>query len=167
MSELISQLGIDWRSLASQAVNFLALLILLRIFAYKPLLKILKDRRVKIEEGLGKAEEADLRLKEISIITKEKLKKADRESLEILRKTEQQAKQMEAALLKEAEQKEAEALKKTELLIQSKQEEARKLAEKETAVLVKQALVRTVELAPEKIDEALIKKAVKQITEII
>ena len=39
MSQLFSQLGIDWHLLLSQAVNFLILLVILRLVAYKPILK--------------------------------------------------------------------------------------------------------------------------------
>ena len=55
MEQLFSQLGIDWHLLLSQAVNFFLLLIVLRVFAYKPLLAFLHERRRKIEEGLAKA----------------------------------------------------------------------------------------------------------------
>ena len=65
MAELAEQLGLDWKLLLSQAVNFLLLLFLLRKFAYLPLLKILKERRARIEEGLAKATEADKRLLEV------------------------------------------------------------------------------------------------------
>ncbi len=62
MQDLVTQLGLDWRLLLSQAANFLILLIVLRLFAYKPLIPMLKERRAKIEDGLAKAKEADHRL---------------------------------------------------------------------------------------------------------
>ena len=92
MSELFSQLGIDWRLLLSQAVNFLLLLIVLRIFAYQPILKLLKDRRAKIEDGLTKAKEADTRLGEIAQMTKEKMRAADAEAMALMAKTERRPK---------------------------------------------------------------------------
>jgi F-type H+-transporting ATPase subunit b len=61
MEQLLTQLGIDWHLLISQAVNFFLLLIVLRIFVYKPLLTVLRERREKIENGIIKAEEADRR----------------------------------------------------------------------------------------------------------
>src|SRR3989338_7233599 len=74
---LIEQLGINWKLLLSQAVNFFILLLVLRFFVYKPLLIVIKERNKKIKQGLEKAEEADVRLKEVDIIAKKKLKKAD------------------------------------------------------------------------------------------
>lgn len=162
MGQLFSQLGIDWRLLLSQAVNFLLLLVILRIFVYKPLLKLLHDRRAKIEEGLMKAKMADERLQEIDEIGIGKIKEAEATAMGILKKTEGDAKVLEAKLLAEANRKEAEALQNTEAILRAKEEESRRTMEKEAAVLVRQAIVRTVELAPQQIDDSLIVRAVKE-----
>jgi F-type H+-transporting ATPase subunit b len=162
MSQLFSQLGIDWRLLLSQAVNFLLLLVILRIFVYKPLLKLLHDRRAKIEEGLMKAKMADERLHEVDEIGKGKIKEAEATAVGILKKTEVDAKTLEAKLLAEANRKEAEAVKNTEAILRAKEEESRRAMEKEAMVLVRQAIVKTVELSPSAIDDALISRAVKE-----
>jgi F-type H+-transporting ATPase subunit b len=164
MSQLISQLGIDWRLLLSQAVNFFLVLIVLRIFVYKPLLKLLHDRRERIEGGIMKAEEADRRLLEVEEIGKGKIKAAENSALNILKKTEIDAKDLESKMLAEAKRKEAAELANIQVLLRAKEEESRRAAEKEAAMLVRRAIVRTVELAPEKIDDALIAKAVGDAT---
>lgn len=163
MTELFTQLGIDWRLLLSQAVNFLLLVVILRTFAYRPLLKLLRERRTKIEEGIRKTEEADLRLAEVNLLAKDKLKQAEKESLEILRQTEKQAKRLEAELLQKAKEKEAAEIKNAELIIQAKMEEAKQAIYKEAAEIVKRAIIKTVELEPEKIDDALVEKAIKSV----
>lgn len=163
MTELFTQLGIDWRLLLSQAVNFLLLVVILRAFAYRPLLKLLRERRTKIEEGIRKAEEADLRLADANLLAKDKLKQAEKESLEILRQTEKQAKRLEAELLQKAKEKEAAEIKNAELIIQAKMEEAKQAIYKEAAEIVKRAIIKTVELEPEKIDDALVEKAIKSV----
>jgi F-type H+-transporting ATPase subunit b len=162
MSQLFSQLGIDWHLLLSQAVNFLLLLIVLRLVAYKPLIKLLHDRRTRIEEGLEKARVADERLHEVDEIGKGKIKEAETAAVRILQKTEQDAKILEAKLLAEARLKEEEQMKNAEAARRAKDEESRRAVEKEAAALVKRAIVRTVELKPEQIDEALIARAVKE-----
>ncbi len=163
MQELLTQLGIDWRLLLSQAANFLILLVVLRLFAYKPLLKLLKDRRTKIEEGVRKSEEADLRLEQANLMAKNKLKKTEEEALGILRETEVRAKRLEAELLQKAKEKEAAEMHSAELVIQAKAEEARAAMRKEAAAMVKKAIVKAVELDPEKIDQALVEKAAKSV----
>lgn len=162
MQQLLSQLGISWPLLLSQAVNFALLLIVLRIFVYKPLLKLLHDRREKIEGGLVKAEEADRRLHEVDEINKGKIKHAEMEALGILKKTELDAKALETRLLAAAKAKEEEAVKSAAVRLRSQEEESRRALDKEAAALVHLAITRTVELSPEKIDDALIAKAVSE-----
>jgi F-type H+-transporting ATPase subunit b len=162
MQQLFSQLGIDWHLLVSQAVNFALLLIALWYFAYKPLLKLLHDRRARIEEGLVKADEADRRLLEAEQMKKAKIHEGETQALGILKKTETDAKELEVRLLAEARRKEAEELAATEAMIRAKEEESRRDMERQAAALVRSAIARTVELAPEQIDDALIARAVKE-----
>ena len=165
MQQLISQLGIDWHLLLSQAVNFALLLTALWYFAYKPLLKLLHERRARIEEGLMKAEEADRRLREADEMKKAKIHEGERQALDILKKTEGDAKELEARLLAEARRKEAEELEATAATIRAKEEESRRSMEREAVAMVRMAIARTVELSPEKIDDALIARAVKEVNQ--
>lgn len=160
MQELVSQLGINWQLLASQAVNFALLLIVLRIFVYKPVLKLLHDRRAKIERGLAEAAEAEARLHEVDEIGKGKIKEAEHEAVNILKRTETEAKTLEEKLLAAARAREEEAINGAAVRLRSQEEESRRAMEKEAAALVRAAIVRTVELSPENIDDALITKAV-------
>lgn len=162
-ASFITQLGIDWKLLLSQAVNFLLLLIILRMFVYKPILNVLKKRREKIEEGLAKAQEADVRLKEVDGISKKKIKQAQDEAINIIKAGEQKGKEVEINLMEKAKEKEMMYMKKVDSEVESKKAEAEKEIRKEAAAFVKKALIKTVELDPSKVDEALIKKAVEQI----
>ena len=162
MSQLFSQLGVDWHLLLSQAVNFLLLLIILRLVAYKPLLELLRKRRERIEEGLGKAEEADKRLEEIDQIGKKKIKEAEGAALQILKKTEGDAKELESKLIAEAKRKEVVELKNGEAALRAQKEASRRVIEQEAAAFVRAAIIKTVELSPGAIDDALIAKAVKE-----
>ncbi len=54
----IAALGFNLPGLVAQLVNFLILMIVLRLFLYRPLLRILDQRRERIQEGLSKAEQA-------------------------------------------------------------------------------------------------------------
>lgn len=55
--ELLTKLGIDWKLLLAQIVNFVILLAILYKFLYKPVIKLLEDRQAKIEKSLKQAEE--------------------------------------------------------------------------------------------------------------
>jgi F-type H+-transporting ATPase subunit b len=48
--------GVDWPHLVSQIISFLIVAVLLTKFAYKPILKVLDERRTKIAEGLANAD---------------------------------------------------------------------------------------------------------------
>jgi F-type H+-transporting ATPase subunit b len=162
MQQLLSQLGINGGLLLSQAVNFVLLLIVLRVFVYKPLLTLLHDRRERIEGGLVKAEEADRRLHEVDEINVGKIKATEAEAMGIIKKTELDAKTLETKLLAEAKRHEEEAVASAAVRLRSQEEESRRAMEKEAAGLVRAAIVKTVELAPDKIDDALIAKAVRE-----
>ena len=56
MSEAFSALGINLPQLLAQVVNFTLLLVILRLLLYKPIMKMLDDRKKKIDEGLRAAE---------------------------------------------------------------------------------------------------------------
>ena len=60
--ELLAKLGIDWKLLVAQAINFLILLIILYKFLYKPVLKVLHDREEKIVKSLRQAKEIETNL---------------------------------------------------------------------------------------------------------
>ena len=162
MSQLFSQLGIDWHLLLSQAVNFLLLLIALRVFAYGPLMKLLRKRRERIEEGLMKADEAAKRLSEVDEISKKKIKEAEHASLQILKKTELDAKELEEKLAAEAKRRQEVELKNAAAALRVQEESSRRAMEKEAAALVRSAIVKTVELSPDVIDAALLDRAVKE-----
>jgi len=54
--ELFAKLGIDWRLLIAQLVNFVILFTALTFLLYKPLIAALDKRRAKISESLANAE---------------------------------------------------------------------------------------------------------------
>ena len=54
----IAALGFSLPSLISNLINFTILLIVLRLFLYKPILRLLDERKARIQEGLERAEQA-------------------------------------------------------------------------------------------------------------
>jgi F-type H+-transporting ATPase subunit b len=162
MSQLFSQLGIDWKLLLAQAVNFFLLLVLLRMFVYGPLTKMLHERRRRIEEGLQKAKEAGERLRDINHMAVEKIKHAEAEGVKIVARVEAEAKEREAALLLKAREHETAAIRAADERARARESEAHQALEAEAAMLVKQAIVRVVELSPEAVDEALVSRALKE-----
>jgi F-type H+-transporting ATPase subunit b len=102
MNELLSKLGIDWKLLIAQIVNFLVLLFILWKFAYGPVLAMLEKRQKKIEKGLADADEAHKKLEESADMQKEILKRARTEAKDIVEKAREQAEKAKSEIAVEA-----------------------------------------------------------------
>lgn len=164
MSELFHQLGIDWKLLAAQAVNFLIVLVILRLTVYKPLLGILDVRRKKIKKGLEDAELAKKDLLASEQIKAEKLAEAEKESIVIMRDMEIKTKALEEELIKDAHRKEDDILQDAEARGEEVVSYEKAKFYEEATNFVKLAIAKTVELSPEAIDEKLINQAVVSLT---
>lgn len=62
MGALFSAFGVDWQLLLVQLVNFALLLAALTYFLYKPVLRIIDERREKVAEGVRIAGQANEKL---------------------------------------------------------------------------------------------------------
>ncbi|MBI3956858.1 MAG: F0F1 ATP synthase subunit B [Candidatus Kerfeldbacteria bacterium] len=89
--EILEKLGIDWRLIIAQVVNFGILVFVLRRFAYKPLLKTLADRRTKIAKSLADAKELSERVARGEEEHKERLAQAQAEASQIIAAAREQA----------------------------------------------------------------------------
>ncbi len=100
--ELFAKLGIDWRLLIAQLVNFVILFTALTFLLYKPLIAALDKRRAKISESLANAEKIG-----------EELKRANAESERIVAAARAEASRLSAEAAKQAEANRAAAVEKT------------------------------------------------------
>lgn len=89
--ELLSKLGIDWRLLIAQLINFLILVFILYKFLYKPVLGLLENRKEKIEKGLRDAERLGVELEKTKELQAEEIKKAKQEARGIVEEAEKRA----------------------------------------------------------------------------
>lgn len=103
--EILSTFGVQPVLLLAQIVNFIILLFLLKKFAYKPIMKVLDDRRVKIETGVRQAEEAEKKLAETEVRQKEIISKAEQESSRIIQETKYAVKKLQDETLVETSKK--------------------------------------------------------------
>lgn len=83
--EILKDFGVQPILLAAQVVNFLILLFILKKFLYKPILKVLEERKKKIEGSLKNAEEIERRLNEITEKEAQALLRSAREGEKIIR----------------------------------------------------------------------------------
>lgn len=102
--EALANLGIDWKLLLAQAINFLVLLFILHRFAYKPMLEFLEKRSDRIEQGLKDAQAAQAKLAQMEAREKETLAAAHESARVIMDSAEASAKKRDAIRLAETEE---------------------------------------------------------------
>jgi F-type H+-transporting ATPase subunit b len=79
----LDQLGISWGLLVSQIVNFLILLVILRLALYRPVLNMLDRRRERIAQSMKDAERANAAAQEAEQEKAKVLEGARREAQDI------------------------------------------------------------------------------------
>jgi len=105
MSELLSQLGIDWRLLLAQLFNFILLLIVLERFVYRPVLKVINDRKTQIEENNKHEKLLETKLAEIHSIRENILAEAREKGEKVRAEALARAEAAESHILAEAEER--------------------------------------------------------------
>lgn len=128
-------LGIDLRILFGQIVTFLALMYLLKRFAYKPFLLLLESRQKKIEEGIKKSDEADASLKKIRSLAEEVRQSQEKKTKEMIAAAEIKAKERGKQVLAEAESEKAAIIANAKKAMESEAERLREARQKETVAL--------------------------------
>jgi F-type H+-transporting ATPase subunit b len=84
MEKILADFGVNPILLAAQIVNFLVLLFILQKLLYKPILKVLDERKRKIEESLVNAEKIQKELEETEIKRQQIMDEAIEESKKII-----------------------------------------------------------------------------------
>ena len=115
---------IHWDIVIWSTVNFLVLLLLLRLFLWKPILEIMKQRETKISQDLEQAENA----REQAIAMKQdyenRLAEAQAKTEQLLEDASRRAEEIRQELLSKAQQEADEVLKKAEAAIAREREAA-------------------------------------------
>lgn len=83
MGEVLGQLGISGPLLLSQIVNFLILMVLLRLFLYQPVLNMLEKRKERIAQSLQEVERSSNAAAEAEQERAKILEEARREAQEV------------------------------------------------------------------------------------
>ena len=141
--DALANLGIDIKLLAAQVINFALLLLILRRFAYQPMLQLMDERSARIEQGLKDAEAAAKKLRSVEEEEKMILAGARQQAKELLVETDKAAKERDAVKLSETEARIMKLLSDAEA----------KLADDRTRMVedAKRELSETVMLAVEKL----------------
>ncbi len=91
----MDKLGIEPVMLLTQIINFLVLVIVLTKFLYKPILKLIDDRRRKIEEGLELSQKMKVKEDELAKEKEEVLDKAKDEGQKLIEECKERGRKLE------------------------------------------------------------------------
>jgi F-type H+-transporting ATPase subunit b len=145
--EFLGKLGIDFKLLIAQIINFLVLLWLLKIFLYKPLIKNLEERSEsarRIEQG---KKEIQRKKEEIEKKEEEMIRKTKEKTSQILKEVKTISKEERERILERTEKEVREILKqakeKAEIDVRKTKEEERKEIRREAVSILKQILPST------------------------
>jgi len=167
MTELLSQLGIEWKILVAQVVNFGILFFVLRHFLYKPILKMLDRRRNELVKDKEDRVMFGGKLRELEKTREGTLQKAREESAKILKLAEAAGSKMKDELLKET-QKESEKMRldAKKAMVEEKQVMMRDI-KSEVGSIVALAISKSLgDILDEKAEEKLTSQAISKINSI-
>ena len=84
IQKIASDFGVDWPHLLAQIISFSIVCILLQRFAYKPVLKILDERRQKIAQAQEDAKKSAAVLAQTELQRREILRQADERAAKLI-----------------------------------------------------------------------------------
>lgn len=143
MSALLTAFGVNWHLLLIQAVNFGLLLVALTYFLYKPILRIIDERREKVAEGVRVAQQAQAKLEDAKTQGEQMVSDAAHEAEGLVATARARASEAATEAARAAESKANAILKEAQV----RAEEAKRLAMQESS----KEIARAAMLAAEKI----------------
>ncbi len=157
---LLENLGINWKILLAQVVNFLLVLYLLKRFVFSSFLEVLKKRKEKIEEGIRKSEAAEGIIQAIKKTRVEILGKAREDAYRLIKEGGQKGEEMSKQIILQTKEEREKMLKEAIEEAERKKEELRKGARQE---ILKTGLILAEEILKEKVNLEKDKEIIKRL----
>jgi len=159
---LFESFGVNWKILFGQIINFLILFYLLKRFAFKPFLNVLKERREVIQSGVEKETRAREKLEMVEKEREKILKETQKKAELILKEKEKEGIEREERILKEAEKEKERILAEGKRLAQIELKRMKKGFYQKNLALV---FALTEKILKEKIDLEKDKEIIKKFLE--
>lgn len=158
-SEIFEKLGINGALLISQIVNFLLLVLLLKKYAYGPVIKMLEERSDKIEKSLADAKRIEEELKDTEETKVREIRKAKEEAAELVKQAYEIAAANEQKSLEETKLKTQEIVTRAKEEIQREKDKSVREAKEEIGSL---AIEIAEKIIRKNLDEATSKKLAEE-----
>ena len=160
--EIFNQLGIDWKLLIAQIINFLVLLFLLNKFLYKPIIKALAERTKKIDTSLKQAQEIEQSLAQTKAKEEEILAQARSEHKKIIATAHELATQENLAHKLKTKEEINRIIAQAKFQIANEKQKSKQELKDETVELIILAIKKVL---GENYDEKLNKKLAEEVLE--
>jgi F-type H+-transporting ATPase subunit b len=154
----ITDLGINLPVLLFQLVNFTFLLLVLRLVVYKPILKMLDERRERIREGLNAADRGREQAVEAERQAQEQIEAARREGQTIVQNAQAVAQRVQEEARQQAQQQ-------TEVMLERARSEIQLERDGAIAELRKEFAELTISAAEKVIGQSLDRSAHQRLIE--
>ena len=162
--EILETFGVQPVLLFAQIVNFVILLLILKKFAYKPIMKVLDDRKHKIETSMKQAEEIEKKLAVTEKRQTEILGNAERESTKIIEEAKNAAKKIQESTLVETNKKVEETLVKNKAALKLEGERMVSEVKTDMVVLVTETTKKVLgKVLSSRDNEDLVKKSLEEL----
>lgn len=164
--EFLEKFGINPILLIAQVVNFTILLLLLRLFLYKPILKVLEDRKNKVEQSIKSAELIEKKLAKTQEDQEKLLEQARTEANKLINEAKAEAKELAEKTLTETKVTAEEMLAKNEQRLKLEKDSMMVEVRKEIAELVTTAAAKVTKKSMTETDnKKLVDESIKELTQ--
>ena len=156
MDKLFSDFGINWTSLIFYSINFFLLLYLLNRFLFKPVNKMIEERKKMSEETADNLEKSRKDLTNLELTIKENLKEANAKTQEIIDGAKKSASDIVDKSADDAKQKADKILENTQKEINERQNAMEQEVKTHVLGQVKKLFEVLVKSSPDKTQEKLL-----------
>lgn len=132
---ILQKLGIDTSHLIAQLVNFTVVIVALVFFLYKPVVRMLEERKKKISEGLAQAEQAKKQMAEADTAAKREMEKVRGEASELLVQMRQRQEKEQKRVIEEGRAKIREEFSRARSEITKEREQLFEDVKKKAAII--------------------------------
>lgn len=161
--EILEKFGVQPILLLAQVVNFAILLFILKRFLYKPILKVLEERKNKIETSMKQSEQIQKKFEEMDVKQQEILDNARKESGQIIDGAKSEAKTLANQIQIEASNQAQLSLKRAQETLALEKQKMVSEAKKEIVSVVTAATQKVISKVMTKKDkDTLVTEALKE-----
>lgn len=164
----MDKIGVEPVALLTQILNFLLMVFILSKILYKPILKMLDERKKKIEEGLKYTDKMQLEMEKLEKMKAEILDKAHEEAKKIVEEGKKAGKNLEADIIRQAHEEAKHVIESGKKEVNSEKAKMLKTLHRETidiSVTMVEKILKEV-LSPED-QKSIIDKKLKQIARLV